>query len=116
MKTIRLRVLENVRTTDALLTPATEAELAASARSNGRVDLGRVWDGIEASLEGLEPEDCEKILDRFDVYREMKKKPNGTKDHESHADFNKRLAAGDAMNISAMNAANRAFWVKRLDR
>ena len=131
MKTIRVSTMDSplrtVRTRDsamrdALLTCPTEAELQASAASNGRVDLGMVWDGMQRAIEALLPEDQERIIDRFGAYRELragqksKDKPSGTTDGASLADFNRKLSAQGAERTTAINQANQSYWDRRLGR
>jgi hypothetical protein len=122
MKTFRKRVqevvLQSVRTTDAarptkdaLLTCPTAAEWAEYTKSVAKVDLGRVWDGFEASMEALDEKQREMICDRFDAYRETKgrKKARGSLDSDApdFDIFGRREAAKVGQ---AINDANARAW------
>jgi hypothetical protein len=125
MKTLRLRMFEKVRTTDAaptrdaLLTIPTAAEWAAYSRSVAKVDLGKVWDGFEASMEALDDKQREALMGRFDAYREIKagqkQKPN-TKDSGASLDHLDPAFVQGTETCQSINASNTAFWDKRLNR
>jgi hypothetical protein len=125
MKTIRLRMLERIQTTDAalhttkdvLLTCPTAAEWAAYAKSVAKVDLGQVWNGVEAQMEALDDDQRKALCDRFDAYRELKagdagkekrKKATGALDGEPDYDILGRRESGKFG--EEMNARARALW------
>ena len=95
---------------DTLLTCPTPEEMAAYVASMPRTDLGKVWDGIiRPVLEGLQPDQKQKVFDSFDAYRRGKSTATGdTKDS-----FLGRTRDEARNLIRSVNEANRAFWDKR---
>ena len=77
MTRIHAQVRENLmrlRTTDAILSCPTPQELRDWYASTGKmsdVQLGRVYDGIAATLGALEGKDREQVLSRLDAQREI---------------------------------------------
>jgi hypothetical protein len=80
MKTVRMRMFERVQTRDAarpmgdaMLTCPTDAEWREYCASVAKgVELGRVYNGVEASLDALDPKSRKMLLDRIAVYGEMR--------------------------------------------
>ena len=95
---------------DELLTSPTPKEWAAYAAAQARVDLGTVWDGIILPmLEGLDPDQKQKVIDSFDAYRRARSTATG----DTEDSFLGRSSA-DSRNLNrSINDANRAFWDKR---
>ena len=117
-------VVHGVRTTDAahptkdvLLTCPTTEEWAQYAKSVAKVDMGQVWNGVEAQLEALDDDQRQALCDRFDAYRELKagdaakekrKKAHGALDSTPDFDILGRRESGKFG--EEMNARAREFW------
>jgi hypothetical protein len=128
MKTFRKRVhevvLQGVKTTDAAR-PTRDALLSCPSDSEWReycksvaqgVDLGQVWNGIEASMDALDDDKRKAICDRFDAYRELKdgkkrQKASGALDGAApdYDIFGRRESAKIG---EAINAAHARAWNK----
>jgi hypothetical protein len=117
MKTIRLRVIDGkmaARTGDALLSCPSDSEWREYCASVARgVDLGQVWNGVEASLDALDDDKRTMIYDRLDARRELeagkRKKATGALDGTTQ-DFDPLGRHESAKLGQEINARNRAAW------